>query len=294
MKTQHRLFLCLCFIFSLTTRLSAQFSASDATYYIHSFGDNVNMRSEPGMKATVVRKLRIGERITPLELTKDSVTVNGISAPWVKVKAEDATTGYVWQGMLSIYAGPVDLFDLGEGLLMMGLAKENDAGEFEFRFVQNGVMKKSWVQDVSGHGFFLWNPDMMVEDCYLTSLSESGFNPPMNLIGFYERSCVYLCQGNTHYYSWDGRELRDAFYVRNEMDYDGETESSHSETELSLPGEAGKNTARIVIKEGHSSREGNEEDHSADRESTSVTTIIYSWVGGQMKQISETRLEGNE
>lgn len=64
------------------------------------FGDVCNIRNKPEASGQVIGKLTIGTRLNILSVTKETFTLNGITAPWCKIKYNNVD-GYVWAGVLT-------------------------------------------------------------------------------------------------------------------------------------------------------------------------------------------------
>jgi hypothetical protein len=284
MKAPIRFLFILCLVISAAIPISAQRTPEESDFFLRSFGDNVNMRSEPSLTASVVKKLAIGEVFAAIEENVDSITVNGIREPFIKVQLEDGTQGYIWQGMVSTYAGEVSLFDLGSGILMAGKVDDPLSGEIELRFVQGGKLKKSWKQILprgSDH-FYLYDTE---SDRKIISHPATGFTPSMNLVGFNSNGCACGCWGSVHYYIWNGKVLTEAFQV-NETTYNG----GEDVFEIALPDRAGKNKVKVI--ETHKIQLYNEETGESLGEATTTKTSTYLWAGGVLKLQAEKTEEG--
>ncbi len=61
---------------------------------------DANLREKPSIKATTIAQLPIATKVTILERTTDSLTLNGFRAPWFRISA-NGKTGYLWSGILT-------------------------------------------------------------------------------------------------------------------------------------------------------------------------------------------------
>jgi len=85
-----------------------------AVYYAT---QNLRLRSEPDTSTdNRIKSIPAGERVELLETGKTQ-TIDGISAPWFRVKTEDGTTGWAFSGFLSTTApaGPQDYSKILKG-----------------------------------------------------------------------------------------------------------------------------------------------------------------------------------
>lgn len=102
----------LLLFFSFSCLLSAQEEES-ATHPLGVFADNqkalvfgskVNIRQSPAKDAPVLTQLTAGEAVTVLATDAATLTLNGLTAPWVKIafqKDGKRQEGYAWAGILS-------------------------------------------------------------------------------------------------------------------------------------------------------------------------------------------------
>lgn len=284
MKAPIRFLSILCLVLSAATSISAQRTPEESDFFLRSFGDNVNLRSEPSLNAEVVRKLAIGEVFAAIEINEDTVTVNGISEPFVKVQLKDGTQGFIWQGMVSMYAGEVSLYDLGTGILMAGKVDGPQNGEIEFRFVQDGKLKKSWKQSLPGDWNHFYVNDTEMERLII-SHGSNGFSPAMNLIGFTSDGCACGCWNSIDYYTWNGKQLKETFQTGG-----GNNEGASDDFEIALPDQAGKN--KVTVKETSWAHLYNEETGESSKEMILSKTSTYIWAGGVLKLQSEKTEEG--
>lgn len=69
-------------------------------YYIYRGNDLLRVRSEPDTSTdNIVTRLADGDRVALLETGK-TASMDGISAPWLKIKTADGNTGWVFSGYL--------------------------------------------------------------------------------------------------------------------------------------------------------------------------------------------------
>lgn len=61
------------------------------------FGDSVRVRKTPNLKAAVVTTLNTGTVVTVIETSRESGSIDqGCAAPWLRVAAPDACTGWIF------------------------------------------------------------------------------------------------------------------------------------------------------------------------------------------------------
>jgi hypothetical protein len=78
------------------------------------FGDKVNVREEPSIKAKVVATLTIGDPMEIIGTAETQYTVNDYTTNWYEVAFEEegeVMQGYVWGGLISIVSLPLKTFD---------------------------------------------------------------------------------------------------------------------------------------------------------------------------------------
>ncbi len=75
-----------------------QWDEEDKTAVI--FADVCNVRKSEDSKAEVSGRLNIGTEVSIIGVSKKTFTQNGITAPWVKIKA-GKVSGYAWGGTLT-------------------------------------------------------------------------------------------------------------------------------------------------------------------------------------------------
>lgn len=153
---------CICF-----TGLFAQEKSIDTEYRSYFefkegekgylFGDNVNVRARPSTTARVLASLPINTPITIIGLVgerKDFLTLNGITAPWVKIqfgKAEEV--GFVWAPLIAQYQVPTPHFTY-----LFGVTKiENEQLYGQLRIVKYGKLWEQKDFPVIGDLFYLTN-----------------------------------------------------------------------------------------------------------------------------------------
>lgn len=64
------------------------------------FSSVLKIRKSPDVKSDSIGRLLAGQKVTILQFTDNLFKLDGISAPWVKIKTE-AGEGYVWSGAIS-------------------------------------------------------------------------------------------------------------------------------------------------------------------------------------------------
>lgn len=117
-----------------------QFNEEDKTAVI--FGDVCNLRKAPKADGEVVGKLTIGTRVQILSVSKEKHTINGIDAPWCKIKS-GTLEGYVWAGVLTnnlvkLTDGKSMVWGLTD--MMKGADQKVFSTKISIRIFQNGVI----------------------------------------------------------------------------------------------------------------------------------------------------------
>ncbi len=73
----------------------------------HLFATDVKLRKEPNASSEVLKTLAIGEKVSVLEKTKETMTYQGELANWYKVKY-NGLTGYVLRSLIAINYQKID------------------------------------------------------------------------------------------------------------------------------------------------------------------------------------------
>ncbi len=78
---------------------------------VYLFGDNVNIRASPSVNAKVLETVPVNTPVTILtvlpEDTNPYLTLNGITAPWVKIQfGTKQTDGFIWAPLIAQYQIP--------------------------------------------------------------------------------------------------------------------------------------------------------------------------------------------
>jgi len=105
----------------------------------YTFGDKVNVREKPSLKAKTLGQLPIAAPVTVISTAPDSLTLNGYEEKWVLVSYEangKTEQGYVWGGMLAKFALELP----SGGLVLAGIIKA-DAESFK------KTVELRWVLD---------------------------------------------------------------------------------------------------------------------------------------------------
>ena len=84
------------------------FKAGETVYL---FGDKVNIRASPSVNAKVLATVAVNTSVTVLTVlpkeTNPHLTLNGITAPWVKIQfGEKQADGYIWAPLIAQYQVP--------------------------------------------------------------------------------------------------------------------------------------------------------------------------------------------
>ncbi len=200
------------FVFALllSLQLSAQDNQFNPYYQIEAdknyflLADAVNLRSKPDAKSEVLAKLQIGIELKILQVTETDFELNGFSAPWLKVSANEKI-GYIWAGFLSISnlksASNPDL------IFLVGISKvvkkkmadyESDAVTMQIRVCQNNKEIQKLEYDGKGSLSTARSADLLVNK------GVSGVESILDI----EYSDNF-CGGSfgNHIFFWDGKKL---------------------------------------------------------------------------------------
>lgn len=69
---------------------------------VYLLGDSIHVRQEPKSNAKSLTQLPIGTRLTILERSEETLSLNGFTMPWYKVQYGKNKKGYIWGGKFSM------------------------------------------------------------------------------------------------------------------------------------------------------------------------------------------------
>lgn len=109
------------------------------------FGDKVNLRSEPNLTSAVLEQLEIGSPTLILEKVDAKLTQNKTTEFWYKIELKNKNQGYVWGGLLADYS-----FELGEALVLSRNPGPKWKG-IELKALKSGKLSSSLVWKDTGN-----------------------------------------------------------------------------------------------------------------------------------------------
>lgn len=69
---------------------------------VYLLGDSIHVRQEPKSNAKSLAQLPIGTRVTILERSEETLTLNGFTMPWYKVQYGKNKKGFIWGGKFAM------------------------------------------------------------------------------------------------------------------------------------------------------------------------------------------------
>lgn len=209
-----RIFKLLCFFLIASNLLNAQNPSKPYQYdaprgSVQLLADAVNLRAEADAKAELVATLPIASKLEVLEQSENKLTLNGITAPWYKVKFEHegkSKEAYVWSGFIAQeveYDQKQDLyFLLGPASASINKKASEYGGYQEMKFqirAAKGSKQLSKVlipQGVSQITYFK-----------LKLMGNKGFSPIKNILEFHFNEDMCAGANGQHTLFWDGKQL---------------------------------------------------------------------------------------
>lgn len=232
-------------------------------------GDKVRVRSAPDSKAQVLAELSIGIEIVPLEQTSSTMTVDGVQAPWYKVRySRDGghSEGYVWGNLIArafaeSKTGEVFLFGTGRRQKDISVGTEYTS---QVRVALDGV-ELARLEIKEGTSF---------EARYETVLSGGrGLEGVNNIfaVTFIQEYCAG--KGNTIFFFWNGKKLLHAH-----SSIDG-ADAPHYATEKQIfPADKAGRKGYVILEQEYG-------DHD-DPQSVKREKILLKWNGKKLEKTS--------
>lgn len=251
----------------------------------YSFGQNVNVRSEPEAHAEVLHQLIAGEKITILDVTPVSYRVNGLENPWLRVRTTTGAIGYVWGGLVARASSRVTMMGLGEGFLMYGLLGRDENGpQWALRFCNSFGAFREFKVPGPENDLGLVNSNSGYFSTYLISLTVKnweGFDPPFNLIELHFQDSEGADGGTMAWYhfTWNGSELAHWFeYTANWGMY---VDSKYFSMVFPVNEGGSPNQVKVNWAESKWSPEPNSEGEPEETV-TDLGTEVYEWNGTRL------------
>ncbi len=108
------------------------------------YGDNVSLRKLPHAEAEKISSLDTNENIEILEITDKNYSIYGNSSPWVKVKTEDGSEGYIVSGLISL-----ESFTLSDGSTILTARAKSDEGLYDLLKMRR--VKDQAIMELGSH-----------------------------------------------------------------------------------------------------------------------------------------------
>ena len=232
-------------------------------------GDKVRVRSAPNSKAKVQAELSIGIEVTPLEQTNSSMTVDGVQAPWYKVRYSvdgGHAEGYVWGNLIArAFAenkqGQVFLFGTGRRQKDISVGTEYTS---QVRVAIDGV-ELARLEIKEGTSF---------EAKHEVVLSDGrGLEGVTNIfaITFVQEYCAG--KGNTIFFFWNGKKLLHAH-----SSIDGADAPYYAMEKQVFPADKGGRKGHVILEQEYG-------DHD-DPKSVKKEKILLKWNGKKLAKTS--------
>ncbi|GAB4427138.1 MAG: hypothetical protein OHK0011_08930 [Turneriella sp.] len=230
-------------------------------------GNNVRVRSAPDAKAKVEAELRIGMEVTPLEQTSNSMTVDGVQAPWYKVRyAVDGghAEGYVWGNLIArafavSKTGELFLFGTGRRQKDISVGTEYTS---QVRVALDGE-ERARLEVKEGTSF---------EARYEAALSNGrGLEGVSNIfaVKFVQEYCAG--KGNTMFFFWNGQKLLHAH-----SSIDGADAPHYAIEKQIFPSDKGGRKGFVILEQEYG-------DHD-DPKSVKKENILLKWNGKKLEK----------
>lgn len=102
------------------------------------YGDNVVLRKKANKDSKSLDTLSIGDKVTIVEMSNETVTVNGLESNWYKVKTNSGKMGYIAGGLISM-----DHQSIGEDTYLIILAGNSESEDPYSRKVRCRVLSNN-------------------------------------------------------------------------------------------------------------------------------------------------------
>jgi hypothetical protein len=232
-------------------------------------GDKVRVRSAPDAQATVKGELPLGHEVVPLEQTSSTLTVDGVEAPWYKVRYKHAgknREGFIWGNLIArVFAKG----DKGE-LFLFGTARRQqpitEGTEYtsQVRVVLDGK-QLARLEVKEGTSF---------EAKHEAKLTNGrGLEGVQNIfaVKFIQEYCAG--KGNTMFFFWDGKEISHAH-----SSVDGSDAPYYAMEKQIFPADKGGRKGHVILEQEYG-------DHD-DPKSVKKEKILLKWNGKKLQKTS--------
>lgn len=118
------------------------------TYFV--FGDDVKMRTGPGIQHQEIKRLRIGDKVKIIESTESFMTYNGINSRWYRIEHQN-DNGYMLGGLIALSS----LKDSGITILSSLEQQSSFAPKLRLRVLKDSNEYNEYVFNVIGTHFLL-------------------------------------------------------------------------------------------------------------------------------------------
>lgn len=232
-------------------------------------GDKVRVRSAPDGKAKVQAELSIGIEVVPLEQTSSTMTVDGVQAPWYKVRYSvdgGHAEGFVWGNLIArafaeSKTGEVFLFGTGRRQKDISVGTEYTS---QVRVALDGV-ELARLEIKEGTSF---------EAKHEVVLSDGrGLEGVANILAvtFIQEYCAG--KGNTIFFFWNGKKLLHAH-----SSIDGADAPHYAMEKQIFPADKGGRKGYIILEQEYG-------DHD-DPKSVKKEKILLKWNGKKLEKTS--------
>ncbi len=176
------------------------FNENDDVKEAYVLVSDANLRDKPSTRATTIAQLPIATKVTILERTTDSLTLNGFRAPWFRIST-NGKTGYLWSGILTTVVKTTEEEVGNDITFLAGMSSYNEKDykvTLQVRAAKNGKeIAKTEFQSVGDLGYEL-----------SLSLKSGGFDKVKQVLSVEMTfgACDYA-QGNNLVFFTEGGKL---------------------------------------------------------------------------------------
>jgi hypothetical protein len=232
-------------------------------------GDKVRVRSAPDAKAKVQAELPIATEVIPIAQSSSTMTVDGVEAPWYKVRYSvdgGKKEGYVWGNLIArVFAtsktGEVFLFGTGRG-------QKTSSGGTEYtsqvRVTRDGKeLARLEVKD--GTSFEAKHEVVLTNGRGLEGVTN------IFAVKFIQEYCAG--KGNTLFFFWNGKKLLHAH-----SSIDGADAPHYAIEKQIFPADKGGRKGFVILEQEF----GNHDEPEAVKKET----ILLKWNGTKLEKAS--------
>ena len=252
------------------------FNENDDVKEAYVLVSDANLRENPSTKAATIAQLPIATKVTILERTTDSLTLNGFRAPWFRISA-NGKTGYLWSGILTTVVKSTEEEVGNDITFLAGLSSYNEKDykvTLQVRAAKNGKeIAKTEFQCVGDLGYEL-----------SITLKSGGFNKVKQVLSV-EMSygaCDYAQGDNLLVFTEGSKLIRLMETVSSSS-----AGAGYASENYILPYDKGGIGGHVLVTEDSAEMEEIEKNGQFDykMKSQQYKITLYKWTGTKLEKV---------